>query len=164
MGVKGVGDINKQLPLVPHRFKIAGYLLCISGFILSILRFYYGLKLKLFETKVFAVYSSYLQTKFFSIIDNNITEEIAGLLLVAGFTLVVCSREKIEDEKTADIRLRSFVVTVYANAIFMLLSILFVFGLAFVHILIAHVFSFFIFYIVIFTILIHRRARGDCRE
>lgn len=145
--------------LLPHQFRMAGYLLLCAGTVLTVVRFYYGLKLAVFDLRVFAVYSSFLQTKCFTFIENNFTEEIAGLLLVLGFSCIVFSREKIENDAVALVRLRAFILSLYLYSVFLVLSLLFVFGIAFVKVMILETYLFYIVYIPTFAVLKYRNRK-----
>ena len=130
-----VDGSKKSNLLLPNNFKMAGYLIILPGFFLLILRFYYEIKLSLFDIKTFAIYSTYLQTKFFSIIDNHFTEELGGLLLFLGLTFVVLSKEKDEKPELNELRFKAFILCFYTSSFLIIFSILFVFGIAFVKII-----------------------------
>jgi hypothetical protein len=138
---------------------MAGYLLLCAGAVLAVVRFYYGVKLAMFDLRVFAVYSSFLQTRYFAFIENNFTEEIAGLLLVLGFSCIVFSKEKIENDAVALVRLRAFILSLYLYSVFLALSLLFVFGIAFVKVMILETYLFYIVYIPTFAVLKYRNKK-----
>lgn len=103
-----------------------------------------------FKLPVFAVYSSFLETKFFSTFQTNFSEEFTLLLLITGFSLIVFSREKIESEALDSLRLKAIMKALLFNNILLLFSVLFVYGSGFVAVLIGNVFSLPIIYLVIF--------------
>lgn len=140
--------------LLPHTCRLAGWVILIPAFILAALRFYYDQKPKILEFKVFAVYSSYFDKKFFTFIQNNMAEEIAGILLLLGFLGIGFSKEKVEDQNIEALRLRSLLLAIYINSLLALLSLLLVFGLGFVQVLIANLYSTLIIYIIIFKYLL----------
>ena len=142
----------EQNLLLPNRFRIKGYGILAAGILTAILRFYYGYKPEILDLKVFAFYSSFLETKFFSIIEHNITDEIAELLLLLGLFLSAFTKEKNE-EKYISIRFRTLMLSFYFNCIFLFLCILFVYGLGFIEILMMNLYSNLLFYIIIFKIL-----------
>lgn len=147
-----------KINLLPHRCRKAGWILFIPGLILSILRFYYGIKPTFLEMKVFAIYSSFLVTNKFKFITNNMAEEIAGLLVITGLFLISLSKEKNDKEDLIGqnnlmmIRLRSLIQAMFVNYILIFLSILFIFGFGFITVLILNLISLLIFYIIIFKI------------
>jgi hypothetical protein len=105
---------------------------------------------------VFAFYYSFFESKYFSIIDHNITDEIAGILLLIGLALLCFSREKIEDERTQRIRSQSMILSFYINIVFILSSMFFIYGIAFLHVLIINLFSQLFFYYLVFSIGLHK--------
>jgi len=145
--------------LLPNKFKNLGWFLIIPGFLLSILRFYYGIKLTILDIHVFAIYSSYFDTKYFSIIENHVSEEIAGILILFGLLILVFHKEKEETDHIIKIRYESLLTSLIINSTFMLVSLLFVFGIGFVEMMIANIFSQLIIYLVIFRLKVLRHIR-----
>ena len=133
-------DNFKRIYLFPYETKILGILLAILGIILGVFRFYFGIKPEYLEVKVFAVYSSFLESKYLSVITNNISEEITGLILLAGLTIIAFSEEKFEDETIMQIRMRSLFYSVYANIFFTCFAFVFIFGLGFIYFLVLNIF------------------------
>lgn len=111
------------------------------------------------NVKVFAFYYSFFETKYFSVIDHNITDEIAGVLLLCGLVFLCFSREKIEDDVIRQIRYRSLVLSLYVNSAFLVLTFLFIYGIGFLYILTINLFSPLFCYFIIFSILIEKRKK-----
>lgn len=145
-----------MISLLPNKFKNLGWLLIIPGFFLSILRFYYGIKLRMFDIKVFAIYSNYIDTKYFSVIENQVSEEIAGTLLLLGLLILAFHKEKEETDIIVRIRYESLLTSLLINSAFMLVSLLFVFGIGFVEMMIINIFSQLILFIVVFRLKMFR--------
>jgi hypothetical protein len=103
-----------------------------------------------FKIPVFAVYSSFLETNFFTSFKTNFSDELTLLLFISGLALIVFSQEKKETEYLDSLRLNAFFRALIANTFFLLLSVLFVYGSGFIAILIVNIFSFFIFYLFFF--------------
>ena len=153
-----MSDMNfKRFYLFPYKLKIAGWLFLIAGLAFAIYRFYFGFKPECLNIKVFAVYSSFLQSKYFTFITNNISEEIVGLLILLGLFFIGFSEEKEESSAGMLIRYRSLFLSVYFNVLFLLVSFLFVFGLGFIKVLVLNVYSLLIIYIIIFNYFYHFR-------
>ena len=142
--------------LLPHIFKMAGYLIILPGFILLMIRFYYDLKPSFFDIKSFAIYSTYLQTKYFSIINNHFTEELGGFLLLLGSTFVVLSKEKAEKPVFNELRLKAFILCFYTSSLFLIVTVLFVFGIAFIKIILFGLLIPYLVYYCIFKYLLFR--------
>ncbi len=146
-----MNNINlKGIYLLPKSFRYAGWLFVILGIVSAVFRFHYGIKPEFLEIKVFAIYSSFLQSKYFSFITNNYSEEITGLLVLTGLLFIAFSKEKNDNEEIMLMRFRSLFLSVYINSIILILSLLFIFGLGFVDVLVLNIFSLPVIYIIVF--------------
>jgi hypothetical protein len=140
--------------LLPANFRFVGILFMLIGLIIGILRFYYGYKPEMLTLKTFAIYSSYLETKFMEVIGNNMGEELTGFFLLTGLFFLAFAREKIENEQTKKFRLRAFFLSAYANFIFLLVALFFTFGFGFIYMLMANIGFGLLVYVVAFRILV----------
>ena len=118
-----------------------------------------GIKPGFLDVKVFAIYCRYFDTKYFSVIGNNISEEICGVFLLAGLFFITFAKEKKENDGIMYIRLRSFFLAIYANSILLLLSFFFVYGFGFLAIMVINLFSMFILFNLIYYWLKFRMIR-----
>ena len=137
--------------LLPPGFRITGLVLALAGILTGFLRFSRGIKPAFLDVKVFAVYSVYFDTKYFSIIGNNISEEVCGLLLLSGLFFMTFARERKELPGLWFVRIRAFLLAFYVNTVFLVVSFIFVYGLGFVFILSFNLFSFMLFYNILFA-------------
>jgi hypothetical protein len=136
--------------LLPFPFKLAGLCLTLSGLAFAVLYLWFDFR---FTIPVFAVFSSFVETKIFATFRTNFADELIMLLLIAGLGLIVFSKEKTETENLLVSRTKALAFASIANTIFLLFSILFVYGSGFIGILIFNLFSFLIFYLIFFTFL-----------
>lgn len=115
----------------------------------------------LLNVKVFAFFSGYFVEKSqnFSFINDNISNEIIGVLLIVGALFVGFSREKKEDEFIANLRLSSLLWAVYVNYILLLLSLLFVYGTAFLTVMMYNMFTVLIIFIVRFNYVLYKNSK-----
>lgn len=141
---------------LPHKIKIVGMFLFILGIISSYLRFGLGIKPSFLTVSVFSIYSSFLETKTFQIITNNISEEIVILLLLIGLLLINFSKEKSESDLVTSFRFKALINSILINSVILIFSTLFVYGFAFVSVLMVNMFSQLILYQIIFRFLIFR--------
>ena len=65
--------------LLPYRWKLAGIILLLAGTVSAIFYIWFDFRLKM---PVFAVYSSFLETKLFSAFRTNFSEELTLMLLI----------------------------------------------------------------------------------
>jgi len=148
---------SERLFLFPNKFKYLGIVFLILGLIASFTRFYLGIKPEFLNVKVFSVYSSFLESKYFTFTNNNIFEEICGILILLGLLFWAFSKEKEETKVILEIRLLSIFQSVFLNIIFLLITQVFVFGLGFIYIMILNLYSTLIFYLIIFYFRLYKQ-------
>lgn len=146
-----------MIKLLPNKYRVAGWIALTFGVVMALVRFYFDIKLSLFNIKVFAVYSKYFETNYFKIIDNHFSEEITALLLLTGLFLLGFTKEKIESKEINEIRTKSLILSFYLNTLFMMASFLFIYGFVFINILVINIFTPLIFYILVFKVLLYKR-------
>jgi hypothetical protein len=148
--------MTKLTLLLPRSFRLVGIIFFILGLILGIARFNYGFKPDLLDMKMFAFYSSYLETKYMEIIRNNMGEEFTGFFLITGLFLIAFAREKDENVQKNELRLKAFFIAAWLNFLFLVASLFFTYGLAFIYMLIANMGISLLAYILVFRILLIR--------
>lgn len=146
--------------LLPHKFKFMGLVLFILGLILAYFRFSVGVKPEIMTIPVFAIYSSFLETKTFQFITNNVSEEIVIIFLLLGLAFLNFSKEKEETQLVNHFRFKAFIYSVAANIFFLILCTLFIYGFAYLNVLMVNIFSQLILYQVIFRFLIFAKKNG----
>lgn len=139
-----------QKYLLPHRWKYAGMALTFLGILSSI---FYMLSDFRFKMPVFAVYSSFLETKYFTAFQTNFTEELVLILLISGFSLLIFSKDKHESIMLDLIRLKAFFKALAINTFLLFFSVLFIFGSGFMVVLIINILSFNLLYLLFFYIM-----------
>jgi hypothetical protein len=135
--------------MISNRYKIPGFILILAGMALTAVYTLHRVDLTI---PAFAVYSSYIETKYFSIIRTNFFEEVIFTTLFIGFILTSFSKERNEHEYYSVLRGKSWQGAILLNTAMLLFFSLFVFGRGFMMILIFNLFSVFIFYHVIFLV------------
>ena len=145
--------MQKPTYLLPRNFRFVGIIFFITGLLLGVARFKYGFKPDSLNLKTFAFYSSYLESKYMEIIRNNMCEEFTGLFLISGLFMFAFSREKEEKGQFNALRLKSFFIAAYLNFLFLLISLFFTYGFAFVYMLMVNMGFGLLAYIVTFRIL-----------
>jgi glycerol uptake facilitator-like aquaporin len=142
--------------MLPHAFQVAGWFMSFTGVIFTYLRFGLGIKPEWLKFNVFAIYSTYFDSKYFQVIENNISEEICGIVLLTGLFFLAFSKERNEKEHFWNYRLKALMISLYASTLFLLLSFLFFYGLAFMSVLTVYMVLPLIIYIIIFRLLLYR--------
>ena len=136
--------------LLPAKFRFVGSIFFIAGIITGVFRFYLGIKPKILDARVFAVYSEYLDEKYMKLVNNNLGEEITLLLVLSGLFLIAFAKEKSEDEMVRYIRYQSLIISFYLSFTFLLAATFFTYGFAFLYMLILFSAIPMVSYIVIF--------------
>ena len=121
--------------LLPHGFRFPGFLFLMAGTVFGIMRFWFDIKPKFLVMRPFAVYSEYLGEKYMHFIRDNMSEELVGILLVLGTWLIALCRDKDESEEKMAMRIRAFSVSAYLQVVFLVFSLLFTYGIAFIYML-----------------------------
>jgi hypothetical protein len=142
--------------LLPYPFKIVGGMLTLSGSILAMFYFLFDFK---FRIPVFAVYSSFIETKIFATFKTNFADELIMIMLISGLGLMVFSKEKIEFENFDSIRASALTQATIVNIIFLLFSVFFIYGSGFIASLIFNLVSLLIFYLIFFYRLKYKEMK-----
>lgn len=143
--------------LLPRKCRLPGIVLTTFGAIILIARFVYDFKPSWLDTQTFAVYSVYVEAKYFTIIRNQMIEEIGGVCLFSGMLMIAFAKEKTEGPETGRLRLRAFVTTFYLGFGFLLLSLLLLYGFGYVIAMLLFPVLLLASYIVIFMLLMKKR-------
>lgn len=121
----------------PPMFRIIGIVMLIIGLVLSFFYFYPGFRI---ESPAFAIISSYFQTRFFTVIKTNIADEIILLCLLAGFFFTIFSKDKPGREIKPEYKDRAMLKAVFINSIVQIFGTLFLYGQAFIGLLVLNLF------------------------
>lgn len=116
-----------SIPLFPYKFKFVGFGFILLGLVSGYL-YYFGGKPAFFVTPVFAVITSYLETRFFVLAQTNLLDEFAAVFTVCGFAFIAFSKEKTENESLIILRLKAFFYAAYFTLILWVFLILVIFG------------------------------------
>jgi hypothetical protein len=142
------GNFNRFL--LPNIFQVVGLVLTAAGLSMTYLRFGAGYKPGFMDVKVFAFWSTYFDTKYFQVINNNVGEEVCGITTLLGVFLFAFAREKDEKDHYWGYRMKAFILTAYCSVIFLLASFLFIYGLAFFNMLILYIILPMVLYAIFF--------------
>jgi phosphatidylserine synthase len=138
--------------LLPWIFKYLSIIFFVIASVLSYVRFALNIRPKFLDFKVFAIHSKFIETKAWTVIPNNMSEEVIGISLLIGFYFLAFSKEKYESPETNEIRLQSFLLTAFINTILLIFAFLFFFGISFIIVLIIDIYAIFMIYYLIFRI------------
>jgi hypothetical protein len=116
-----------SLSLFPFRIKFLGLVLMILALPFAYLYFWGG-KPEIFNIKIFAVITSYSETKYFVVSQTNALDELAAIFFISGMTLFSFSKEKIEKEHYELLRTKALINALYSTILLWLLSFIFIYG------------------------------------
>lgn len=133
--------------MLPYWYRYPGYFLLITGICITIL--YLWMDIRIMST-VFALFSCFIEIKTFTLIRTNITDELFMISLISGLGLIIFSKEKKEQKRFITFRYRALFRAFLWNTIFLIFSILFIFGNGFLFILILNLVSVSILYLWFF--------------
>lgn len=150
--------------LFPYRFKkISGFLFWVTLIVLvyGFLNSSTVLENQLFQSKVFAIADTGIlsENTILGITENYILDEILFILLIISGLIYAFSKEKIEDEMVSKVRLDSLVWATYFNYILILLCYMFLFGFAFLNVMMIALFSHLLFFIIRFRWMMYRQNK-----
>jgi len=138
-----------KITFLPYKFKFLGFALIVIGCFFAVLYNCFGFSLQM---PAFAIYSSFMQTKIFTIIHTNFADELILLLLIAGLLFLMFSEDRFENQHLNQFRIKALIYAIITNYLLLIFSILFIFGGGFMSVLIFNLFSILIIYQIFFYI------------
>lgn len=148
-----------RLPLLPFKFKYLGSFLILLGLVSGYM-YYFGGRPSFFQIPVFAVMTSYAETRYFVIAQTNLLDEAAAILILTGLLFIGFSKERRENAFTMKLRLKALMYAVYVASAFWMLLFMVIFGWPIV-VASSVVFPVFLLsFILIHRIMVWRRQAG----
>jgi len=147
--------------LLPHYLKRVGFVLLALGVVALMYSFLISNTPDFMDFNVYALIRQRFLSpvEFFSVVETNFLDELIAGLLILGLGLISFSREKVEDEFIAKTRLESLVWATYLNYGVLLLSVLFVYEMAFFRVMIVNMFTILIFFVIRFNWVMSKSKR-----
>ncbi|MGV4438987.1 hypothetical protein ACQ1PL_05730 [Ornithobacterium rhinotracheale] len=144
--------------LIPRNFKWLGLALVLIGIALwtySTFKPNFGI-----ETKVFAFLGYFEEDKIFDFSSRDILYTLVNVLWIVGGLMIAFAREKVEDEFIEKLRLESFQWAFLVNYLILLALFIFVYGFAFINVLIFSIYTVLILFILRFHYLLFKQKKG----
>jgi len=144
--------------LFPYKYKKIGWLILVPSAILGLVSLLVSYEPSFLNFNVPAIFISELfgDMKLVGMDNNNISNDIVGVLIIISSLLVAFYKEKSEDEYISKIRLESLVWAVYVNYGILLLSFLIIYDSSFLWVMMFNMFTILIFFIIRFNWQISR--------
>jgi len=137
-----------NLSIFPYKAKYLGLILIVLSLPFTYLYFWGG-KPEIFNIKIFAIVTTYLQTKYFVVSQTNALDELAAIFLIVGIGLVSFSKERNEKSDYNFLRIKALINSLFFTILFWIVSFLLVYGMA----IFIVSFSIFIVFLVLYNIL-----------
>lgn len=115
--------------LIGARYRVPGLVLAGVSALLCVARYGYGFAPDAMVWPVFAVSSLYIEQRRFAWITNNVTDEWAMVGLLTGLVMGVLARKQSPVGRPES--REAFAIAVWAQAVALLVAILFTFGIDF---------------------------------
>ena len=93
--------------MLANRYKVYSYFLIPIG-ILFLIFYLRGIKPEFLNIPVFAIASTYIENRTFSMVQTNAMDELGFLFLISGILLLVLTQEKNENFLLNELRLKAF--------------------------------------------------------
>lgn len=152
--------------LFPNKYKKIGWLILIPAAIIGLITLILEYEPDFLDFKVPAIFIDELfgNKYLIGMVENNILNEVLGVLVIISSLLVAFSKEKSEDEYISKIRLESLVWAVYVNYGILLISFIFIFDLSFLWVMIFNIFTVLLFFIIRFNCQISKLKKSASNE
>ncbi len=153
--------------LLPNKFKRIGWYIFIPALVLGIITWAYNWEPAFLELPVWGI-TGFEDLKdasgFLHVRENNILNEILGVLIILGGLFLAFSKEKDEDELIATIRLESLVWATYLNYAILLFAFILVFDIAFFQVMVFNMFTILVLFIVKFNWSLYKLRNSLANE
>ena len=152
----------KRTFLFPHRYKKVGWLLLLPSFMIGLFSLILEWEPTWLDCSVPAIFIDEVfgQSELIGVVKNNVLNEICGILIIVGGILVAFSKEKVEDEFIAKLRLESLVWATYVNYTILLLAMVLVYDFSFFWVMIFNMFTTLIIFIIRFNWMIAKLKKN----
>lgn len=147
----------KDLLIFTNRYRMPGWFLFFTGLLSGGFCLFSGWEWDALNLKTFAIYGDELLGKsgWFTILKDNLTQELTGVIFVLGIVFLGFSRMKQEDEYTLQLRYNALMWSAFASCLLLIATLLFFYGSGYFYCMILNMFSIPCIYIFRFSYLYH---------
>jgi hypothetical protein len=145
----------KNSLLLPHICRKIGWVLIFPSIIFMIAVIMYD-----YSVPFLRLPPPTVPAKTFDIRDNDMSNEVAIFLVFASLFMIAFSKEKREDEYVASVRLRALQISVYVNYFVLAAGLFSLYGLSFLMVLYANLFTILVIFIAIYYFKLHFKKVG----
>ena len=147
--------------LLPNKFKKIGWIVFVPSLIVGILWLIFEFEPNFLDVKVLSFFNDELfkPSEFIVVVENNIANEILGVLIIISASFIAFAKEKNEDEFISKLRLESLVRATYLSYGILIFALLFIYNMAFFTVMIINMFTILIFFIFHFNWALYKSKR-----
>ena len=139
--------------LFPHSYRRLGWLLFAPSLVFGLAVLYNDFQVEFLEISFGKNPAPGTFESIFSVNTINLSDEIATLGMILSLLFIAFSKEKIEDERVAQIRLDSLHFAVYLNYAVLAIQVIFVHGTAFLDVMVYNMFSVLLLFIIRYRVV-----------
>lgn len=159
----------KTKNLLPHHYQIFGWVAAALGLSVIVWGLFIGevvpFKLEINFPWPFPGSKGFLDPQVYDgHITLDIVDELLCILMITGLFIVAFSRQKVEDERIAQIRLEALQWGIYANYLTLILCILFIYGGPFLLVLSYNMFTPLLIFIARFYWLLYIQPAIEAKK
>lgn len=141
--------------LFPHRYRRVRWIIALPAFVLMLLTLHADFEFKFLDYGGGSMHGLFDKSFLFNLHLHNFTDEIGSLLLIIGLLLIAFSRERVEDERIAKLRLESLLWAVYVNFAWLIFSIIFFYNELFLEIMTYNICTPLILFIIRYNVVMY---------
>jgi len=153
--------------LLHNRFKRIGWLLLLPATIAGIFLAVKGFNMEWLNMHVFAFWydnAIFSPGGSFDWVEVKAGNTLVAVIWLIGALMVGFSKEKLEDEFIANLRLTSLLWSVWINYLLLLVSFIFIYGFPFLNVMLYNMFTILIIFIARFNFILYRNSRMAVHE
>lgn len=134
--------MNYTIPLLPYKAKIIGGLAIFTGVTLMYISLFIGYP-EWLNFYVFALADFTRHKSFFTVIQNNLIDELGVVSIILGLLFIFFSRSKKEKPRNNRLRVKAMVISVWVTSVLWIVIVFTFYGMA-VFLVFAMVFTLFL--------------------
>lgn len=146
--------------LFPHSYRRIGWLLFVPSLVFGLAVLHADFQVDFLEISFGNDPSPGTFESIFSINRINLSDEIATIGMILSLLFIAFSKEKVEDERIAQIRLDSLHFAVYLNYAVLAIQVIFVHGTAFLDVMVYNMFSVLLLFIIRYRVVFSLENKG----
>lgn len=152
-----------KLPLLPHSLRYVGYLLIFLSLGAAYL-YFWGSRPAFFEVPVFAVVTSYAETRWLVIAQTNALDEIFVIFALLGLLFIGFSRDKNESHLLNESRVKAIYYATYVTTALWIVMYVTIYGWPIIPVSAGVFLLFLIVYILSFRLLAAKNSKKKLHQ